>query len=75
MLIPDNIRPEESIYYNGAFVVKALGEIPEWDLIGLYEATKHVQDMSMPIFLLSLDWLFLLGFLFLNSEGRIQKCT
>ncbi len=74
MLIPDNIKPEESIYYNGAFVVKTFNERQEWDLIDLYEATMHVQNMSMPIFLLSLDWLFLLNFLTLDSDGRIKKC-
>lgn len=75
MLIPDNIKPKASIYYNGAFVVKALDNRSEWDLVDLYEATKQIQDMSMPIFLLSLDWLFLLDFIALNSDGRIKKCT
>ena len=34
MLLPDNIHPEQSIYYNGAFVLEALREQSASDITG-----------------------------------------
>lgn len=33
MLMPDNIRPKNSIYYNGALVLKVLQETKEQELL------------------------------------------
>ncbi len=40
MLLPDNIHPEDSLYYNGAFVLQALQKNTSWDLLDLYEQTN-----------------------------------
>jgi hypothetical protein len=74
MLLPDGIHPEDSIYCNGAFVLQAAQQNPSMDLLGLYQQTKEMRDMSMSIFILCLDWLFLLDVLDLNAEGRIELC-
>ena len=75
MLLPDNINPEQSIYYNGAFVLKTLRNIKKANLLELYYETKNVREMSLPIFVLCLDWLFLLELINLNSRGEIELCT
>jgi hypothetical protein len=75
MLLPDDIHPEDSIYYNGAFVLQAAQQSPPLDILGLYQQTKALKGMSMPIFVLCLDWLFLLDLLELSTEGRIELCT
>lgn len=75
MLLPDNIHPEDSIYYNGAFVLQAIQQDPSWDLLDLYQHTKQLKEMSMPIFMLCLDWLFLLNLLILDEQGRVELCT
>ncbi len=75
MLLPDNIHPEDSVYFNGAFVLQAAFQNPSWDLLDLYQRTKRLKEMCMPIFILCLDWLFLLGLLTLNGQGRVELCT
>lgn len=75
MLIPDNIHPEQTIYFNGAFVLKVLQEYRVADMLDLYIQTSAKQKMSMPVFVLCLDWLFLLNVVTLNSHGKVELCS
>jgi len=40
MLLPDNIHPENSIYYNGAVVLQVLQENNKLGMLELYYLTK-----------------------------------
>jgi len=75
MLIPDNIHPEQTIYFNGAFVLEALQQRGTIDIFDLYVATKAVREMTMPVFLLCLDWFFLLDLATVSKEGKVQLCS
>ncbi len=75
MLIPDNIHPEQSIYFNGAFVLKAIQKQTTANLLDLYLAAKVEREMSMPVFLLCLDWLFLLDLITVDIAGKVQLCS
>jgi len=75
MLLPDNIHPEQSIYYNGAFVLQALREQRVMDLLDLYMSTQTHRRMTMPVFVLCLDWLFLLNLVSLNEQGGVELCS
>ncbi len=75
MLLPDNIHPEQSIYYNGAFVLQTLREQPVMDMLDLYVSTQTHRRMTMPVFVLCLDWLFLLNLVSLNEQGVIELCS
>ena len=75
MLIPDNIHPEQTIYFNGAFVLKAIQEHCEMDMLDLYIHTTAEREMSMPVFVLCLDWLFLLNLVSLNDCGKVELCS
>ena len=67
MLLPDNINPENSIYYNGALVLKELQytrRIKIWDL---YYKVSENKQMSFSIFILCLDWLYII------NVGKLPK--
>ena len=74
MLLPDNVHPENCIYYNGAFVLQAMQGKSSQDMIELFLNSKELNEMSMPVFLLCLDWLFLINLVTINSQGRIERC-
>jgi len=59
MLLPDNIHPENSIYYNGALVLQVLQSKNRLDLLDLYQEAKKIRNMSFPVFTLCIDWLYL----------------
>ncbi len=75
MLLPDNIHPEQSIYYNGAFVLQALREQCSMDMLDLYACTQTHRRMTMPVFVLCLDWLYLLNLVSLNDQGGVELCS
>ena len=74
MLLPDNIHPENSVYFNGSFVLKVLQEYRHIDLLELYSEVKKIRSMSFSIFLLSLDWLFLIDVAILH-EREVKLCS
>ncbi|PLX85360.1 MAG: hypothetical protein C0617_04625 [Desulfuromonas sp.] len=75
MLLPDNIHPDQSIYYNGAFVLQALREERALGLFDLYARTQKLRQMTMPVFVLCLDWLYLLNLVSLNDRGDVELCS
>ena len=75
MLLPDNIQPELSIYYNGALVLQELQENSTQLIINLYQRVKEKYDMSFPIFALSLDWLYLIDIAKSNEKGEVELCS
>lgn len=74
MLLPDNIHPENSVYYNGAIVLRVLQEKGKLDLLELYETAKEIKTMSFPLFVLCLDWLYLIDAAVLRS-GEVELCS
>ena len=61
MLIPDDIRPEDSIYYNGAVVLKVLQAEKKISVVDLYCLLREQYRMSFAILELCIDWLSLVS--------------
>jgi len=74
MLIPDNIHPENTIYYNGAFVLQSLQNKDKQTILDLFQDVKKNYNLSFSIFILCLDWLFLLNIAELNNKGVVELC-
>ncbi|ATV59660.1 ABC-three component system middle component 6 [Fusobacterium pseudoperiodonticum] len=74
MLLPDNIHPELSIYYNGYIVLKELKKKNKQKLVSLYQEVKKNNNMSFQIFVLSLDWLYLLNVAKIDKNGEVNLC-
>lgn len=74
MLLPDNIHPDNSVYYNGAIVLEILQENGKMELFDLYEEAKGMKSISFPLFILCVDWLYLIDAAILNS-GKIELCS
>ena len=74
MLLPDNINPELSIYYNGAVVIKELKNKNTQRIFELYQNVKKDNDMSFSTFILSLDWLYLINVAHINKNGEVELC-
>jgi len=75
MLLPDNIRPENSIYYNGAIVLDLIQQHKRIELVELYILVKKKKNMSYPILILCLDWLYLLNVAIINKKGEVCLCS
>jgi hypothetical protein len=75
MLLPDNIHPENSIYYNGAFVIESLKKEESLELFDLYQEVVSRKSMTFSVFILCLDWLYLLDVAKINTKGEIELCS
>ena len=75
MLLPDNIHPENSLYYNGALVLDLLIKNGNHHILDLYQEVRLKREMSISVFVLCLDWLYLLDVITINSSGEIEVCS
>lgn len=75
MLLPDNIHPEHTIYFNGAFVLQAIQKHKSIEFFDLYLSVLKQHEMSMAIFVLCLDWLFLIDQVDFNERGLVEICS
>lgn len=74
MLLPDNIHPELSIYYNGALVIEELKKNDSQSIMNLYQNIKTKNEMSFSTFILCLDWLYLIDVAQIDERGNIKLC-
>lgn len=77
MLVDRDNRPERSVYYIGALVLDLLRK-PSYERVDLEVAYRQIA-VTNPIipfnyFLLSLDWLYLIGVIDVTEDGDIVKC-
>lgn len=75
MIIGKDIHPERKIYFFGALVLEILSTKTKERIssFSIFEELKLSHDISTEIFLLTLDWLYMLGAIE-GSEGFIKKC-
>jgi len=75
MLLPDNILPEHSIFYNGSLVLLELQKETSQSLLELYNNVRIQTPMTFPTFVLCLDWLFLIDAATLGDRGKVELCS
>ncbi len=75
MIINKDGNPERAIYYFGAMIIDELKKHPtrRADFFEIYQVVKKSHNISLNLFSLTLDWLFILGAI-KNNEGYIEKC-
>ena len=74
MIINKDINPIRNIYYLGGRLIDILQNHDKGLLIyDAYEAMIEKVDISMNMFTLTLDWLYLIDVITIE-DGRIYKC-
>jgi hypothetical protein len=75
MIIGKDIKPERQIYHLGALLLGVLRDTPDRniELFDAFERMNSREAVSVNAFILTLDWLFLLGAI-TNDRGHIVKC-
>ncbi|MBO0449055.1 hypothetical protein JZO76_05845 [Enterococcus sp. MJM12] len=76
MLLPDEIKPETSIYYYAAMLLKKVKQsIEPFEIVELYYILKETTDISLKNYAYCLDWLYLIDAVKINEEGSVVLCT
>ena len=76
MIISKDINPERDFYYLGAKVIEIISSTEELkvDFFDVFEKLKDSEKVSINLFTLTLDWLFLVGAINKSNKGSIVKC-
>jgi hypothetical protein len=76
MITDKNINPERDLYYLGGVLIEVLSKRKneEIDYLDLYKQFSQRQDITINLYSLTLDWLFILGLVTKSENGKIKKC-
>ena len=74
MLLPNNIAPEDSIYYNGAIVLDIVQREHRISLANLFCEFNKSKSLAFSMFLLCLDWLYLINCVSIQNE-EVVLCS
>ena len=76
MIVNKNINPERDLYYLGGKVIEVLNSFSknEIDYFDLFLSVNKSNKVSLNLFSLVLDWLFILGVIKKGNKGLIKKC-
>lgn len=76
MITDKNINPERDLYYLGGVLIEVLSkrQRQEIDYLDLYKLFSQKQDITINLYSLTLDWLFILGLVTKSENGKIKKC-
>ena len=72
MLLPNNVRPENSLYYQGYLILSELDM--NYSFMDLYLLLKDKYDLSVSNYILGLDWLYMIDAIFIDKNGSVRKC-
>ena len=76
MIVNKNINPERDLYYLGAIVIEVLNSYTknEIDYFDLFLSVNKSNKVSLNLYSLVLDWLFILEVIKKGNKGLIVKC-
>ena len=76
MIIDKNINPERDLYYLGGVLIDILANKnnKEIDYMDLFLLFNHKQEITINLYSLTLDWLFILGLITKGEKGKIKIC-
>ena len=76
MIINKNINPERDLYYLGGKVIEVLNSINqnEVDYFDLFLSVNKLNKITLNLYSLVLDWLFILKIIKKGDKGLIIKC-
>ncbi|WP_455683310.1 ABC-three component system middle component 6 [Thomasclavelia sp.] len=74
MLLPNNSNPKKCIYYVGGHILALLKGKDAFDYLDLYTEIRKKIDISIQIYTLTLDWLFLISVAVMDEKDGVIKC-
>lgn len=76
MIVNKNINPERDLYYLGGKVIEILQDIDEneFDYFEVFQRLNSQKSISLNLYILVLDWLFLLKAIKKGKNGILEKC-
>jgi hypothetical protein len=76
MIIDKNINPARDLYYLGGILIDVLDckNNKELDYMDLFLLLNQKIEITINLYSLTLDWLFILGLVTKGGNCKIKKC-
>ena len=75
MIVSKDINPVRDVYYLGARIIEILSSNPNMtDFLDIYKNLNTTKKVSMNLYSLTLDWLYIIGVIENSTAGTIKKC-
>jgi hypothetical protein len=76
MIVNKNTSPERDLYFLGGKVIELMEDetTENFDFFELLKKLNENQNISISLFSLVLDWLFILGVIKNGTKGSIKRC-
>ncbi len=75
MIVNQDNHPQRQLYYLGGKALEILNAKGEAvDFFDIYQELKITEDISIRLFILTVDWLYLVGAV-TSDEGLIERCS
>lgn len=76
MLVSKDINPERQVYYLGAMVIEIMkkSQSKRVNFLEVFYKLNEKENISIGLYTLVLDWLFIIGLITKNKKGVIEKC-
>lgn len=76
MIVSRDVNPERDVYYLGSVLIEIISSIPNSEIgfFELFELLNLNLKTSFNLFILTLDWLFLIGVIGYKEKGILKKC-
>lgn len=75
MIVSKDINPVRDVYYLGAKIIEIISDDADIiDFLDIYKKLNSFEKVSMNLYSLTLDWLYILGAIESSAKGNIKKC-
>lgn len=75
MILSRDVNPKNHLYTTGSLIISALNKCTQENIDSgyLYNEIRKDYDMSITVYSLGLDWLYIIGAVELDN-GKLLKC-
>lgn len=76
MIVSRDIKPERDLYFLGSKVIEVLASSKEVevDFFELFKKVNSEVEITINLYTLTLDWLFIIGIVDNSANGLVKKC-
>lgn len=76
MIVSKDIHPERDVYYLGAKIIDIVDRTKGKDVnfLDTFQKLNKKEKVSIGLYTLALDWLFLMGAIKRTDKGNLVKC-
>ena len=72
MILPIDNLPKYSLYYIGGLILKTMENNVSYNTSKLFDKVKENEEISYKLFVLAIDWLFIINAIKITNEGGVH---